>query len=66
MEVGEAPISWDGEPAPDRGAPDILVVGARPGDRPKGDLMVPLGDGSFGEVLEGELERFGTVAACAG
>ena len=42
---------------PDRGAPDILVDGPRPGDSPKGDLMGPA-EGSPGEVLAvGEVER---------
>lgn len=54
----EAPISWDGEPAPDRVVPAILAEELRPVERPKGDLMaVP--EGSLGDVLEvvGDPER---------
>ena len=52
-----AAISWEGEPAPERDAPDILEVGVRPGDKPKGDLRVlPADCGSFGEVVVGEFD----------
>ena len=53
-----AAMSWDGEPAPDRGAPDILLEGARPGERPKGDRTAPADWGSLGDVLVGDPERF--------
>ena len=54
----EAAISCEGEPEPERDAPDILEVGVRPGDIPKGDRRVPPADcGSLGEVVVGEFER---------
>ena len=59
-------MSWDGEPAPDRVAPDILPDGVRPGDRPYGERTVPADCGSFGDVLVGDPDRFWTVAVCGG
>jgi hypothetical protein len=55
----DAPISCDGEPEPEREAPDILEEGLRPGERPNGDLAAPPEGGSSGDELEvGEVERF--------
>jgi hypothetical protein len=62
----DPPISCDGEPAPDRVAPDILVDGVKPGDRPKGDRTEPLGDGSLGDVLGGEFVLLGAADAWGG
>jgi hypothetical protein len=57
-----AAISCEGEPEPEREAPDILEVGVSPGERPKGDRRVlPADCGSFGEVLVGELERWAEI-----
>jgi hypothetical protein len=36
-----AATSWEGEPEPDRGAPDILLEEMKPGERPKGDRAAP-------------------------
>lgn len=57
--LADAAMSCDGEPAPEREAPDILAGGLRPGERPKGDLAAPPEEGSSGEELvPGEVERF--------
>jgi hypothetical protein len=62
-----AAISCEGEPAPEREAPDILEVGVRPGDKPKGDRRVlPADCGSFGEVVVGEFERPWADNVCGG
>jgi hypothetical protein len=54
----EAAISCEGDPAPERDAPDIFEVGVRPGDGPNGERRVlPADCGSFGEVVVGEFER---------
>ncbi len=52
-------MSCEGEPAPEREVPDILEVGVKPGDKPKGDRRVlPADCGSFGEEeVVGEFER---------
>ena len=54
-----AAMSCEGEPAPEREVPDILEVGVKPGDKPKGDRRVlPADCGSFGEEeVVGEFER---------
>jgi len=62
----EAAISWDGEPEPDRGAPDILEDGAKPGDRPKADRTELAEVGSFGDVLVGDPVRIWAVTVCGG
>jgi hypothetical protein len=36
-----AAMSCEGEPEPDRGAPDILLEELRPGERPKGERTAP-------------------------
>jgi hypothetical protein len=52
-------ISCEGEPAPDRVLPAILLDEFKPPGRPKGDLSDDPGDGSMGDVLAavGEVER---------
>ena len=62
-----AAISCEGEPAPERGTPDILEAAVRPGDRPKGDrnVLPTEGGGSFGDVVVGEVERWAAVE-CGG
>lgn len=63
----EAASSCEGEPAPEREAPDILDVGVNPGDRPNGDRRVlPADCGSLGEVAVGELERPWAERVCGG
>ncbi len=54
--LAEAPISCDGEPAPDRVVADILAAEVKPLGRPKGDRMAAA-EGSLGDVLVGEPER---------
>lgn len=52
-------MSCEGEPAPEREAPDILEVGVSPGDRPNGERRaLPADCGSLGEALVGDVERF--------
>ena len=54
----EAPMSCEGEPAPDRVVPCILEEAPRPLDKPKGDLIA-FAVGSPGEVLAvGEVDRW--------
>jgi hypothetical protein len=63
----EAAISCEGEPAPERDAPDILEVGVRPGDKPKGERRVlPADWGSFGDVVVGEFDRPCAERVCGG
>ena len=47
--------------------PDILDVGVKPGDKPKGDRRVlPADCGSFGEEVVGEFERAWADKVCGG
>ena len=62
----EPPRSCDGEPAPDRGLPPIMLEEESPPTRPNGGLLLEAAvDGSMGELLaDGEPER-GWLGVCA-
>lgn len=61
----EPPRSWLGEPAPERGVPDIMLDEDSPPTSPKGGLEEePDPGGSMGELLaEGDAER-GWLGGC--
>lgn len=63
--VPEPVRSCEGEPAPDRGVPDIMLEEERPPTRPKGGLEEePDPGGSIGELFaDGEVER-GWLGGC--
>lgn len=57
-------MSCDGEPAPDREAPDILFCEMSPGGRPKGERIEPPEGGSMGGLAVGESDDCWAVADC--
>lgn len=59
--------SCDGEPAPDRGLPPMMLEEERPPVRPNGGLDGPAEDGSMGELLaDGEVDRGWLGGWCEG
>ncbi len=56
--------SCEGEPAPDRGLPPIILEDERPPTIPKGGLALAAVEGSMGELLaDGDPER-GWLGGC--